>query len=325
MWDVAARSGSRRPSPAAPPSSAQSAERHDLNLWLDLAQADVDAHAELVMRRVARTFDLAARLLPGDVRRDVRRLYLVLRTLDDLVDTGDLRAPTAIAEVEAWADRLPPAGPGAARSLVAILDDLAARHPRFPLDAMADFCAGMRADLAGPDHRSEADLSRYCYQVAGTVGRMMASLLGVAPGHEREADAAARALGMAMQRTNILRDLAEDARRGRVYLPDDAFDAVGLEAEHGRRLLTDLPAWPADTRAAFVQRQIERAEDDYAQGLDGIRHLVTGRRSIRAAGLMYREILRQIEREDFGGRRPRVVVSRGRKLLLVARASVLAR
>jgi 15-cis-phytoene synthase len=297
----------------------------EASLRLHLPPADIDAHAQVVMAQVARTFDLAARLLPGPVRRDVRRLYLVLRTIDDLVDTGDLRAPVVLTEVEAWADRLPPPPAGAAAALVGVLEDLAARHPPFPHDAVADFCAGMRADLAGPMHRTEADLSRYCYQVAGTVGRMMAPLLGVAPGHEAEGDAAARALGMAMQRTNILRDLAEDARRGRVYLPHDAFHAVGLDAEHGRRLLADLPAWPAATRAAFVQRQIERADDDYAEGLAGIRHLARGRRGIRAAGLMYREILRQIEREDHGGRRPRVVVSTGRKLLLVARASVQAR
>jgi phytoene synthase len=287
---------------------------------LDVPEAQIDAHAGRVMREVARTFDLATRVMPADLRRDVRRLYLVLRTLDDLVDHGDARAPGAVAGVERWA------ADGSVDGLLpAILEDLAARHPRLPRDAVADFTAGMRADLAGPDHRTEADLSLYCYQVAGTVGRLMAAVLGVRDGCHEEANAAARSLGMAMQRTNILRDLVEDAGRGRVYLPDDAFHAVGLPPDDGNRLLADLGSWPAPIRAAFIRRQSERAEVDYAAGLAGTHHLRAGRWAVNAAGLMYREILRQIEREDFGGRRPRVVVSRGRKLLLVARASVHAR
>jgi 15-cis-phytoene synthase len=287
---------------------------------LHLPDGNVDAQATQVMARVARTFDLASRFLPRPVRRDVRRLYLVLRTLDDLVDDGDPRAVDAIEKVEAWAAGEPSRGP-----LAAILDDLVGRHAGLPRDALADFAAGMRADIAGPAHRTEADLARYCYQVAGTVGRAMVALLGVRPGSEPEADLAARALGTAMQRTNILRDLGEDARRGRVYLPDDAFREVGLAPEQGGHLLVELAAWPAATRAVFIGRQSARAEEEYAIGLAGTRHLLSGRRAVYAAGLMYRDILRQIEREEYGGRRSRVVVSRGRKLLLVARASMMPR
>jgi phytoene synthase len=130
---------------------------------------------------------------------------------------------------------------------------------------------------------------------------------------------------MAMQRTNILRDLVEDAGRGRVYMPHEAFHAVGLSPEDGTLLLADLPSWPVETRAAFMLRQASRAEAEYRAGLAGVRLLRSGRRSIVAAALMYREILRQIEREDHGGRRPRVVVSRARKIALVARAVVFGR
>lgn len=295
-------------------------DMHEVSLRVDVERDRLDERAELVMARIARTFDLASRILPGPVRRDVRRLYLVLRTLDDLVDHADPGAEIAIGDVEAWAAGEPPRG-----TLSHILGDLASRHPAFPRDAMADFCAGMRADVAGPDHRTEADLSRYCYQVAGTVGRMMAAVLGVRPGHEIEADAAARSLGMAMQRTNILRDLMEDAGRGRVYMPHDAFHEVGLAPEDGTLLLAELPSWPAETRAAFVLRQASRAEAEYRAGLVGVGLLRKGRRSVVAAALMYREILRQIEREDHGGRRPRVVVSRVRKVALVARAVAFGR
>jgi phytoene synthase len=285
----------------------------------DVSSAELDHHATILMARVARTFDVAARFLPRAARRDVRRLYLVLRTLDDLVDHADPDASAAVADVEAWAVLGRVRGP-----LAAVLDDLVDRHPDLPRDAVEDFCAGMRADIAGPRHRTEDDLATYCYQVAGTVGRLMATLLGVRPGEEDAADATARALGDAMQRTNILRDLVEDGQRGRCYLSDDALERAGLDPRSGAALLADLPGLPLETRARLLGEQAASAEAGYREGIDGSRHLRSGRRAVVAAALMYREILRQIEREGWGGRRSRVVVSRRRKLLLVARASITA-
>ena len=278
-----------------------------------------DGEARVVMARVARTFDLAMRILPADVRTDVRRLYLVLRTLDDLVDHGaPAEAEARISAVEAWVPGDRTDSPEAE-----ILADLAARHPTLPRDAVTDFCAGMRADLAGPRHATDADLDRYCYQVAGTVGRLMAPLLGVAPGREAEADAAARALGAAMQRTNIMRDVREDAALGRVYLPDDLLEAVGLEAGSDvrtARALMDLPAWPEARRRALLAPQVARADADYAAGIAGVGCLVRGRGAIRAAGAMYQGILREIERDGYGASGRRAVVPRHRKLALLAGA-----
>lgn len=283
-------------------------------------ERSVDDAAAAVMANVAKTFDLASRLLPDETRRDVRRLYLVMRSLDDLVDHGYPAAGEEIAHVEAWA-----AGKAPESCLAPILEELASRHPAFPRDAVADFCAGMRFDLGGVAMASDGDLDRYCYQVAGTVGRLMAALLGVVPGGEAEADRAARRLGAAMQRTNILRDLVADARDGRAYLPDEAFVDAGfpraaVTAATKLAVLADLPEQPADLRRALIGREIELADRDYAAGLEGIGALVRGRRSIRAAGILYREILRQIERDGFGGSGRRAVVSRPRKALLVLRA-----
>jgi phytoene synthase len=245
------------------------------------------------------------------------------------VDGGDRADPEPerrIAAVEAWARGEPAAGREAE-----LLDALAARHPSLPRDAVADFCAGMRADLRGPCHATDADLDRYCYQVAGTVGRLMAPLLGIAPGREADADASARALGAAMQRTNILRDLREDARNGRVYLPASTLARAGLGAgpDAGAApgvaaALVDLPAWPAARRRALLAPEIARADADYAAGLAGVGCLVRGRHGIRAAGAMYRGILRELERDDHGASGRRAVVPRHRKLRLVAGA-LLAR
>ncbi len=167
--------------------------------------------ARQTTNRAARTFSWACRLLPGPLRDDVYLLYLVFRTLDDLVDEGDADATARVAAVQAWA-RGHAVAP--TREIV-VLDELASRHP-LPRDAFADFCAGMHDDIAGAEPITEADVDRYCYQVAGTVGVVMASVLGV-----RDLELArgpAAALGMAMQRTNILRDIDEDLAAGRVYV-----------------------------------------------------------------------------------------------------------
>jgi phytoene synthase len=255
----------------------------------------------------------------------VELLYLVLRTLDDLVDV-DIRAggssreaaEARIAAIDRWTRGEPLASSSTVRELT-ILEDLAARNRAFPRDAVRDFLEGMRADLVGPDIATDDDAERYCYQVAGTVGRMMASLLGIAHGSEAAADRAARLLGSAMQRTNILRDIDEDLAAGRIYLSHAMLRAHGIDpaATSGPRSLKD-----ADRRAILIE-EIARADAEYEEGLAGIRYLQHGRTSIRAAALLYREILRQIERDGYGARRPhRPVVGRARKVLLLVKALI---
>lgn len=279
--------------------------------------------ARSTINRVARSFSLAARLLPTDRRHDVELLYLVLRSLDDLVDVeiragGSSReaAEARIAGIERWT-RGEPIGTQATDRELIILDHLANRNRAFPRDAVLDFLEGMRTDLAGPSIATDDDAARYCYQVAGTVGRMMASLLGTAPGSEAAADRAARSLGSAMQRTNILRDIDEDLAAGRIYLSHERLRAHGIDPSEtgGPRSLKG-----ADRRA-LLQEEIALADAEYEAGLAGIGYLLHGRTSIRAAALLYREILRQIERDGYGSRRPhRPVVGRGRKALLMLKA-----
>lgn len=279
--------------------------------------------ARQTINRVARSFSLAARLLPSQIRNDVELLYLVLRTLDDLVDVdvragGSTRdaAERRIAAIEAWANGETDGTAAASRELL-ILDDLARRHPDLPRDAVHDFLTGMRADLAGPQIATDEEAAHYCYQVAGTVGRLMASMLGVAPGHEREADRAARALGSAMQRTNILRDIDEDLASGRIYLSATSLRAHNIDPDAASGPASLLGA----DRGELLRDEIARADAEYDEGLNGIRYLTHGGRSIRAAALLYREILRQIERDGHGARRPhRTVVGRLRKGLLLVRA-----
>ncbi len=257
------------------------------------------AEARATTRRVGRTFAVACRLLPRELRDDVYLLYLVFRTLDDLVDDGDPQAAARVEAVEAWcAD-----GTVGSRE-AALLAELAVRHP-LPRDAVRDFCAGMRDDLAGAPVATEAGLDRYCYRVAGTVGVVMAEVLGVSD--RGAALPAAAALGMAMQRTNILRDIDEDLANERVYLPTETIARSGCTLEPG-------------CREALLRDQIARADALYEDGVAGVPLLLCGRRAITAAAAMYREILRQIEREGYGAQPGRAVVPRRRKLLVAARA-----
>jgi phytoene synthase len=166
----------------------------------------------------------------------------------------------------------------------------------------------MRDDLAGAAIGTEAELDVYCYRVAGTVGVVMAAVLGAtdptAPRH-------AAALGEAMQRTNILRDIDEDLANGRVYLARATLERFGT---------TTVP--PPAAREELLRDQIERADALYDVGVAGIELLPRGRRAIAAAGAMYREILRQIERDGYGAQPGRAIVSRRRKLRVAARARI---
>jgi len=252
---------------------------------------DLHAEAAAVMSRHARTFSLAARLLPGGVREDVVLLYLVCRSLDDLVDGGDPSAGRRLEEVVAWA-----AGGAAAGREEAILAGLVERHPDFPVDAVTDFCAAQTQDLGQVDFQTEAELDRYAYGVAGTVGRMMAAVLGT---RRPEADAAARALGIALQRTNILRDVAEDAARGRRYLPRESLHLAGGDPTLQLRI------------------EIAIARHWYERGLAGVPLLRQGARAVRGAALMYRAILDEVER-SLPQARERAVVPGRTKLKILA-------
>jgi phytoene synthase len=254
--------------------------------------------ARATTNRVARTFSLACRLLPRACREDVYLLYLVFRTLDDLVDERRPEAEERVEALAAWAE----GRPGPRTREIAMLEDIERRKP-LPRAAFAAFAAGMRSDLAGLPPATEADVDEYCYRVAGTVGEVMAAVLGTRD--PEAARPAAVALGMAMQRTNILRDIDEDAAAGRLYVAQETVLRFG-------------PPEPG-ARGALVRDQIARADALYDAGLAGVGQLLHGRAAVRAAAWMYREILRQIERDGYGARRGRAVVVGRRKLWVAAR------
>ncbi len=243
------------------------------------------------------TFAPGLRLLPTELRADVHRLYRVLRTLDDLVDEDDPRAAQRLQAVEHWA-RAEPADTPETQALA----DLARRYP-LPRAALLDFCAGMRHDIARARIDTDADFERYCQQAGGAVGIVLANMLGTTRAAEGEHKMAT--LGRAMQLTNILRDIDEDLSRGRLYIAATTIERFGFPAPGARE--------------ALLRDQIARADALYEEGAGAIPLLRSGRRAMALSATLYREILRQIERDDFGCTPGRATVPVWRIRLLSAR------
>jgi phytoene synthase len=253
------------------------------------------ARADQVPHSDQSTFAPGLRALPRTVRPDVSRLYTVLRTLDDLVDEDSPQAPQRLESVERWARGWPADSPEART-----LSDLTRRYPLEP-ERLLEFCAGMRHDVARASIADEEDLERYCQRAGGSVGSMLAALLGTT---QPEGIARMATLGRAMQRTNILRDIDEDATHGRHYIAASTIERFGAP----------LPG----KRAELVRDQIERAEELYEQGLPAIGMLAAGRRAMALSAALYREILRQIERDGYGRVAGRAIVPVWRQRVLIA-------
>jgi phytoene synthase len=243
------------------------------------------------------TFKPTLRLFPSSIREDTDRLYHVLRVLDDLVDERRPEAPERISAVEAWCRD------GAVTSPESeVFAHLADRYGMSP-QGVEEFCKGMRHDLARAPIDTEADLDLYCQRVGGGVGVMLAQLLGVT---RRVGEQKMATLGTAFQLTNILRDIDEDLAHDRRYIPRE------LIQRHG-------PLAPG-SREALLREQIARADELYDEGIKAIPLLQQGRRAMMVAAALYREILRQIEREGYGQRPGRVIVPAWRRRILLTKS-----
>jgi phytoene synthase len=269
-----------------------------------------EAAARESIQRHSRSFSFASRLLPAATRADVERLYAWCRWCDDGVDAA--QSPAAAAEFVARATRdlrLIAAGgePVASESLW--LAALVRRHD-LSIPAAEALLAGMQSDLTPAADFHEAELMRYCFRVAGAVGVLMCPILGL---RDRRFLPHAAALGMGMQLTNIARDVAEDWRRSRCYLP--------LEWTGGLRPTSGAP--DAESVRRGVRRVLDVAEGFYAAGDSGITALDgDSRLAVRAASNIYRAIGTTIRRRGFRVLEKRARVSAVGKVGLFARAAL---
>ncbi len=255
-------------------------------------------HCEQVTAQHSKTFYLASNLLPPDKRRAMRALYAFCRVSDDLVDADPVDRPDddAVAQkLTAWRARSLADHPSldglSDESLVALAwADARARY-RIPVEYAHQLLDGVALDIDITRYHTFDQLAEYAYSVATTVGLMAMHITGF------DGPAAvpyAIKLGVALQLTNILRDVNEDWRKGRLYLPLDELARFDLRE-------ADLAARQVDDRwRGLMCFQIDRARRLYAEALPGISLLhPDGRFAIAAAAELYRAILLDIERHDY--------------------------
>lgn len=273
---------------------------------------DVWPQVSGVIREHSTTFWLGTCLMRGDRRRAARAIYAACRIGDDAADLHP-RPREAVAQ---WQTRVERAYLG--RPIEPWERALAwAVHrfevPRRAFDALAD---GLRSDLGRVRVGSVDELDRYCFQVAGAVGLMIAPVCGAVGA---EAEHAADQLGRAMQLTNCLRDVGEDLARDRVYLPADLMAANGVTVDDLRH----------DARGPGYRRLMEdlahEAERRYEVGLAGLVHLRHHRTAIAYASLQYRGILDELRAGGWDNLRRRAVVPTPRRAGLLAAAAATAR
>ncbi len=261
------------------------------------------AHCALVTARHSRSFYRASSFLPREKRRAVRALYAFCRITDDIVDCPDCDARQSLREWRAVALAAEPP----IDNLVAVAWADARQRYHIPHRLAEQLIDGVARDLDQTRYATFDDLTTYAYGVASTVGLMSMRIIGY-----RNASAIPYAikLGVALQLTNILRDVGEDWRSGRVYLPAAELARFDLSE-------ADLARGQVDDRwRAFMRFQIERNRRLYAEAWPGIELLNRdGRFAIAAAGDLYRRILDDIEAHDYNVFTRRAHVGAPRKLL----------
>jgi phytoene synthase len=256
----------------------------------------------------SRSFYIASALLPTEKRRATHALYAFCRTTDDIVDRPTCSSPRHLLEL--WRKRALRT-PAEASDWVVLAWQAAQRRYFIPTKYAEQLIDGVAKDLEPIAYQTFDELANYAYGVAATVGLMSMHIVGFA---DKRAIPYAVKLGVALQLTNILRDIGEDFQNGRVYLPAQEMAAFGLGVADLRAGVV-TPAW-----RTFMQFQIARARQLYAESWAGIGLLNRdGRLAIAVAANLYQAILTEIERLDYAVFSQRAVVSTGRKLWLLAR------
>ena len=255
-----------------------------------------------VIRAHSRTFYLASALLPDEKCRAARALYAFSRITDDLVDRT---AGDPLPALEAWRRRTLHEPPQPEDQIVIAWAD-AQRRYHIPRLYAEQLLTGVARDLVQNRYPSFAELAEYSYGVASTVGLMAMHIVGF---DGPEAIPYAVKLGVALQLTNILRDVGEDWKRGRLYLPQDELAEFSITED-------DLTAGRVDERwRAFMRFQIDRVRRLYRESLPGIVYLHrNGRFAIAAAAKLYEAILDDLEAHGMDNLNRRAYIGLGGKL-----------
>nr|BAU24764.1 phytoene synthase [Euglena gracilis] len=283
------------------------------------AQAVEEAYNEVekIMAHYAKTFYLGSKFFPLKKRKAIWAVYVWCRRTDEIVDGPTVsKDPTKLlADLREWEQRLDLMFDG--KAVDALDYALAESLKVFPgkKQPYYDMIEGMRMDLpvvGQQRYQTWDDLYLYCYRVASTVGLMTLPVMGLTPGYTFEqAEPPAVALGIALQITNILRDVGEDYRdRGRIYLPLEDMARFGVTEDQIQAEIVD------ENYRALMRFEIQRARDYYALAKTGIPMLAPeARMPVQSSLDLYSQILDSIERNDYDNFRQRAYVSNWNKLV----------
>lgn len=273
-----------------------------------------------VTREYAKTFYMATRFLPNGKQRGIFAIYAMCRYMDNLVDGAEdlvqkekLNKSELPAILESWKNQLLDAFEGrpSESPILLAMSDVLQRH-RIDVKHPLDLLDGVSMDLTTNAYPNFDALYDYCYKVASVVGLMTSEVFGYV---DEEALVYAEYLGIAMQLTNILRDVREDATMGRVYLPEDEMSSFGVSREQILSMRLDK------NLIALLRFQIERARKYYREADKGIPMLSRDSRvPVAMARYNYARILDKIEKMDYNVFAGRARVSGFEKMGMLPKA-----
>ncbi len=273
-------------------------------------------YAEESIRGGSKTFYFASHFMNRELRNSFYAVYAFCRYTDDLIDDNEGNPKLQRTLISEWKKKFLAAYEGGHSSdhlLNAFVFTM--KRYKIPLRYPLELIRGVRMDIYKKEYNTFSELRRYCYRVASVVGIMLTYVVGV--GNIRKAKKYATKLGIAMQLTNILRDVGEDARMGRVYFPKDELARFGLTI----RDITSLQK--KGQFIEFIKFQVKRARRYYAEAVNG---LATMRREVRTticlALTLYREIVKVIEENGYEVFQKRAYVNMLRKVLIYIRIVV---
>lgn len=244
--------------------------------------------AERITSEHSKSFSFASALLPEEKRSAVRALYAFCRVVDDIVDES--MDAECESQLNYWRHMVETNSFSEDDLVAAAWADTIARY-HIPRHYALQLIDGVARDLTQTRYQTFEELTTYCYGVASTVGLMSMYIVGF---QSTDAVPYAIKLGVALQMTNILRDVSEDYKSGRLYLPREELAFYGIrEQEIAEGQVTDN--W-----RQFMKFQIDRTRNLYEESWDGVKMLAReGQLAIGAASVFYQGILDEIEKNDY--------------------------
>jgi phytoene synthase len=250
-------------------------------------------------------------MLPAERRRALHAVYAFCRLADDIADDPEVREDRTLL-IARWRDELSAAYLGKSEHPVGIALGDAVHRFRLPQEIFFELLHGVESDLRGETIERFEDLRLYCYRVASTVGLLVVRLLGCrSPG----AYAYAETLGIAVQLTNVLRDVGADASSGRIYLPREDLERFGVTKE------SVLAREPSEELRLLLAFEAERARIHFERATQLLP--AEDRRRLRAAqamGAIYRTLLGELHRRGFPCLEAPIRLSKPRRLAIAAGA-----